>query len=56
MMIECMDKFLVCAFIAATERYLYHQLGIDESEGNLSDERKDEIRRLVKEVRYDGNF
>jgi hypothetical protein len=55
-MAECMDRFLVCAFIEATEHYLCGQLGIDGDEGRLSEARKEEIRRLVKEVRYDGNF
>jgi hypothetical protein len=56
MMVDCMDRFLVCAFIDATEHYLYNQLGLDNNEGNLTDERKEEIRQLVKKTRYDGCF
>jgi hypothetical protein len=56
MMVECTDRFLVEAFIEATEYYLYNQLEIDNNEGQLTDERKEEIRQLVKETRYDGNF
>jgi hypothetical protein len=56
MMADCMDRFLVAAFINATEHYLYGQLGIDSSEGILSPERVKELCGLVKETRYDGNF
>jgi hypothetical protein len=56
MMVDCMDRFLVAAFITATEHYLYGQLEIDTNEGRLSPERREEIRGLVKETRYDGGF
>lgn len=55
-MAECMDRFLVSAFICATGYYLYSQLGIDNSEGCLTKERREELKRLIKENRYDGNF
>jgi hypothetical protein len=53
---ECNDKFLVCAFIEATEHYLYSQLEIDNNEGELTAKRRKEIRALIKETRYDGEF
>jgi hypothetical protein len=56
MMVDCMDRFLVAAFIIATEYYLYQQLELDNNEGRLSPERREEIRSLVKETRYDGGF
>jgi hypothetical protein len=56
MMAECMDRFLVAAFIIATSHYLYGQLGIDSNEGALTPERREELRGLVKETRYDGQF
>jgi hypothetical protein len=56
MMADCMDRFLVAAFIDATEHYLYGQLKIDCGEGRLSPERMKEIRGLVKKTRYDGRF
>jgi hypothetical protein len=56
MMADCMDRFLVAAFINATEHYLYSQLNIDNNEGRLSQKRMKEIRGLVKETRYDGQF
>jgi hypothetical protein len=56
MMVDCMDSFLVAAFIHATEHYLYGQLEIDTNEGRLSPERIEELRNLVKETRYDGQF
>jgi len=49
---ECNDRFLVAAFITATEIYLYNQLGIDQNEGVLSEERIQEIRRMVEEKDY----
>jgi hypothetical protein len=54
--VECVDRFLVSAFILATKHYLYEQLGIDTGEGRLTEERREELKRLVKEIRYDGNF
>jgi hypothetical protein len=56
MMVDCMDRFLVAAFINATEHYLYSQLNIDNNEGRLSIKRIKEIRGLVKETRYDCQF
>jgi hypothetical protein len=56
MIVGCMDRFLVTAFIAATEHYLYSQLNIDNNEGRLSSKRMKEIRGLVKETRYDCQF
>jgi hypothetical protein len=53
-MIECMDRFLVTAFITATEQYLHSQLGIDRGEGCLTGERKEEICALVKSTPYEG--
>jgi hypothetical protein len=54
--VECVDRFLVPAFILATRHYLYSQLGIDANEGSLTEERRDELKHLVKATRYDGNF
>jgi hypothetical protein len=54
--IECVDRFLVSAFIFATRHYLYAQLGIDAGEGRLTEERREELKQLVKEIRYDGDF
>jgi hypothetical protein len=56
MMADCMNRFLVAAFIIATEHYLYGQLNIDNNEGRLTPKRREEIRCLVKETRYDGGF
>jgi hypothetical protein len=51
---DCSDKFLVTAFICATEDYLYNQIGVDRNEGLLSKERVKEIKKLVKETEYKG--
>jgi DNA-directed RNA polymerase subunit RPC12/RpoP len=53
---ECNDRFLVAAFILATEHFLYDQLGIDCDEGKLTEGRIAEIKRLVKTTSYDGEF
>jgi hypothetical protein len=54
---ECNDRFLVVAFIQATEYYLYNQLEIDNNEGKIkTKKRKAELRKQFKEVDYDGNF
>ncbi|GHT57908.1 hypothetical protein FACS1894109_11040 [Spirochaetia bacterium] len=53
---DCNDRFLVVAFILATEHYLYQQLEIDNDEGKLTAKRKKEIRALIKETPYDGEF
>jgi DNA-directed RNA polymerase subunit RPC12/RpoP len=51
---ECNDRFLVVAFIYATEHYVFNQLGIDSGEGDLTRKRIEEIKRLVKATAYDG--
>jgi len=56
MKMECVDRFLVLAFIYATESYLYDQLGIDRDEGDLPKRRIKEIMRQVKRTEYDGRF
>jgi hypothetical protein len=53
---ECNDRFLVAAFIQATEHYLYFQLEIDYNEGALTAERRKELQERIKEVHYDGGF
>ena len=49
---DCSDTFLVVAFIEATRKYLYDQLGIDPDEGKLSEKRIREIKKLVKDNPY----
>jgi DNA-directed RNA polymerase subunit RPC12/RpoP len=53
---ECNDRFLVIAFIYATEYYVFDQLGIDRDEGDLTKTRIKEIKRRIKQTAYDGNF
>jgi hypothetical protein len=53
---ECNDRFLVIAFIHATEHYVFDQLGIDRDEGDLTKKRIKEIKRLVKTTSYNGEF
>jgi hypothetical protein len=53
---ECNDKFLVVAFIQATEYYLYNQLEIGNNGGLLTEEYKSELRKKFEEVDYDGSF
>jgi hypothetical protein len=53
---ECNDRFLVLAFIYATEHYAFDQLGIDRDEGNLTKKRIKEIKRLIKTTDYDGGW
>jgi hypothetical protein len=53
---ECNDRFLVVAFIFATEHYVFDQLGVDRDEGNLTEKRVGEIKRRIKETAYDGEF
>jgi lipoate-protein ligase A len=53
---ECVDKFLVAAFIDATEHFVFDQAGVDRDEDSLSKKRIKEIMRLVKSARYDGDF
>jgi len=52
----CNDRFLVVAFIEATEAYLYGHFGIDVNEGGLTKKRVKEIIGLIKEAEYDGRF
>jgi hypothetical protein len=52
----CSDRFLVSAFIAATEHYVFDQLGVDRCEGVLTEKRIMEIKRLIRETPYDGAF
>jgi DNA-directed RNA polymerase subunit RPC12/RpoP len=56
MRINRTDRFLVLAFIYATERYLHDQLEINRDEGNLSKKRIREITRQVKQTEYEGGF
>jgi hypothetical protein len=53
---ECYDRFLVEAFSYATEYYVFGQLGVDRSEGVLTEERIGEIKRLMQMTPYDGTF
>jgi DNA-directed RNA polymerase subunit RPC12/RpoP len=53
---ECADRFLVVAFILATEHFLYDQIGVERDEGDLTKKRIEEITRLVKTYSYDGDF
>jgi hypothetical protein len=53
---ESNDKFLVVAFIYATEQYLYRQLGVDFDESILTKKRIKKIERLVKDTEYDGKW
>jgi DNA-directed RNA polymerase subunit RPC12/RpoP len=53
---ECNDRFLVVAFIYATEHYVFDQLGIDRDEGDLTKKRIKEIVRLIKRTKYDGRW
>jgi DNA-directed RNA polymerase subunit RPC12/RpoP len=53
---ECNDRFLVIAFICATEHYVFEQLGIDRDEGDLTKKRIGEIKQLIKKNSYDGGF
>jgi hypothetical protein len=50
------DKCLVVAFIAATEHYIWQDCGVEPDEGNLSRKRMREIKRLVKNTPYSGEF
>jgi hypothetical protein len=52
----CNDRFLVAAFIYATEHYVFDQLGIDRDEGDLTKKRIKEIKRLIQTTSYDGDF
>jgi hypothetical protein len=52
----CNDRFLVVAFIYATEHYVFDQLGIGRDEGDLTKKRIKEIKRLVKTTSYDGGW
>jgi hypothetical protein len=52
----CNDRFLVAAFICATEHYVFDQLGIDRDEGALTKKRIKEIKRLVRANAYDGEW
>jgi glutathione S-transferase len=52
----CNDRFLVAAFIYATEHYVFDQLGIDRDEGDLTKKRIKEIKRLIKTTDYDGGW
>jgi len=51
---ECSDTFLAVAFIEATRRYLYDQLGLDSNEGKLSKKRTREIIKQIKEIPYEA--
>jgi hypothetical protein len=52
----CNDRFLVSAFILATEHYVFDQLGVDRDEGDLSKQRIKEIIRAIKSTDYDGGY
>jgi hypothetical protein len=53
---ECNDRFLVAAFLSATERYVFDHLGIDPNGGRLTKKRAAEIKRLIKTNPYNGEF
>jgi DNA-directed RNA polymerase subunit RPC12/RpoP len=53
---ECNDRFLVVAFICATEYYVFNQLGVDLNEGVLTNMRVEEIKRLIETTVYNGEF
>jgi DNA-directed RNA polymerase subunit RPC12/RpoP len=53
---ECNDRFLVVAFILATEYFVYCQLGASRCEGQLTMTRIRELRRMIKTTSYDGGF
>jgi predicted nucleic acid-binding Zn-ribbon protein len=53
---ECNDRFLVAAFIYATEHYVFDQLDIDPNEGDLAKKRIKEIKCLIKTTDYDGSW
>jgi hypothetical protein len=53
---ECNDRFLVAAFISATEHYVYNQLEVDINEGDLSKRRIRELIAQIKRTEYDGEF
>jgi hypothetical protein len=53
---ECIDAFLVSAFLCATEHYVYRQLGVDPCEGLVNKKREREIKRLAQETPYDMDF
>jgi hypothetical protein len=50
------DRFLVAAFMAATECYVYDQLGIDRDEGDLTKTRIKEIKKRINAIEYDGGW
>lgn len=52
---ECNDRFLVVAFILATEHFIYDLVGIDRDE-EITKKRAKELKRLVKRTPYDGGF
>ena len=56
MFVHNIEAFLVEAFIAASEYYLYSQLGIDSGEGILPADRIQWIIEGIKGTEYDGNF
>jgi hypothetical protein len=53
---ECSDRFLVVAFICATDHYLFSQLDLDANEVVSTKERTDELVELIKAVEYDGGL
>jgi hypothetical protein len=53
---ECVDRFLVAAFIAATEHYLYGQIGIDRNGGEMTDGQVDALKERMNATDYDGGF
>jgi uncharacterized Zn finger protein (UPF0148 family) len=57
MFFDCADRFLVVAFIYATEHYLYDQIGLDRNNTKpLTKKRVKELKRLLREIEYDGDF
>jgi DNA-directed RNA polymerase subunit RPC12/RpoP len=53
---DCNDRFLVVAFICATEYYVFNQLGINRDEGDLTEKLVEEIKRLIETTVYNGEF
>lgn len=53
---DCNDRFLVAAFIEATEHFLFGDCEIESDGRELSKERIVEIKECVKSTRYSGDF
>ena len=56
MLAECVDRFLVVAFILATRHFLSSLPGAERNEGGAAKKRIAEIKRLIKTASYDGGF